>query len=61
MAVRKSSQKPSISPERAAEITASIEEWEAGKWAAQVAYGPACLCGLRKAGRCERHPPTPQE
>lgn len=61
MATRKSSQKPAISPERLAAIQESIEDWEAGKWAEEVSYGPACTCGLRKAGRCERHPPTPQE
>lgn len=24
-------------------------------WAAEVAYGPACLCGMRKKTWCHRH------
>lgn len=56
MATRKASQKPPVSPERLEAIRASIEDWEAGKWAVQVAYGPACTCGLGKVVKCERHP-----
>lgn len=35
-----------ISDEKVAKIRADIAEWEPGLWAQQIAYGPACACGL---------------
>lgn len=43
-------------PEAVARIRADVERWEAGKWAVENNYGPACNCGLRTAkGACGRH------
>ena len=36
-------------PEALERIRADIEVWEAGRWAEEMAYGPACHCGLRAA------------
>lgn len=49
-----------ISDEKVAKIRADIAVWEAGLWAKQIAYGPACICGLGRNGpdECERHRET---
>lgn len=40
----------------AADIQADIDRWEAGLWAIENYYGPACHCGLRAAKEvCPRH------
>lgn len=37
-------------------ILADIQEWRAGRWAAEYGYGPACHCGLRSTKEvCRRH------
>lgn len=37
-------------------IRADLDQWEAGKWAEQVNYGPTCSCNLagNKVG-CYKH------
>jgi hypothetical protein len=43
-------------PEAVERIRATVEVWEAGRWAAEQNYGPACTCGLRAAkGACYAH------
>jgi len=43
-------------PEALERIRADIKVWEAGKWANELNYGPACVCGLKKENeRCQRH------
>ena len=54
-----------------AKIRADIDTWKAGGFAAQLGYGPACICGLWGTGmplgtghqfnpdkvqKCQRHP-----
>lgn len=43
-------------PEAVERIRESVAEWEAGKWAVDNNYGPACTCGLKLAKEpCPRH------
>lgn len=53
MATRKKADKPPIEPERLAEIQADARSGR--NWASEVGYGPACLCGHPKKGKCYRH------
>lgn len=36
-----------LPPKVVEKIRADISEWEPGRWAERVAYGPACTCGLK--------------
>lgn len=38
-------------------IRADVDRWEAGAWARENNYGPACTCGLRGRPKedCQRH------
>lgn len=38
-----------VKPEVLEKIRSDLAEWEPGKWAERVAYGPACTCGLDPA------------
>lgn len=42
-------QRNTISDAALEKIREDIKAWEAGKWAAQNAYGPTCICTLHNA------------
>jgi hypothetical protein len=45
-----------------AQLRAQLDRWEAGRWAEEVGYGPACTCGLRGSDTtCLRHPEGRQD
>ncbi|WP_157868965.1 hypothetical protein [Streptomyces atriruber] len=39
-----------------ARVREQIARWRPGLWAAEVAPGPSCVCGLRTEDTCQRHP-----
>lgn len=55
-APKKKPKEPEPDPAYFAKIREDIARWEAGKWARENDYGPACTCGLKTAKEaCQRH------